>query len=76
MSILDELNEELSRGRPACSFCAWLEEQGATTRDEVNDWLRKGGQAAVVWRVCVRRGADVGESTVRKHRRVCLEGIV
>ena len=72
MSIVDEFNEELKKARPPCAFCAWLDSQEKSVREDVNKWLLNGGQAVVVWRVCSRRGMPYGETLVRRHRQKCL----
>ena len=73
MSIMDELNEELKKIRPSCAVCAWLSEQDEELQESIENWLLSGRQAVIAWRVCARRGLPVGETTMRKHRRTCLE---
>jgi hypothetical protein len=73
MSLADEMAEEFERSHSKCTFCSWLKTQDEQAQLDVKQWFDGGGEASVVWRVCLRRGLTLSETTVRKHKRECVK---
>lgn len=65
MSFLEEVDEQTIDRRVGCKLCALLDAAGM--RKDVDKAFAAGKPVAPIHRALVKRGIEVGRSTVERH---------